>query len=58
MTYTAKVVCVYCGKQFDTKDGFAEPGMTTHGCCPECGEREKEKILCLKEAPWINYTRS
>jgi hypothetical protein len=45
MKYIVPVVCCYCKQQFDTKGGFTDPDVVTHGVCPECGEREKIKLV-------------
>lgn len=38
MTTTLKIVCAWCGKDMDTKDGQGVTG-TSHGICDECIEK-------------------
>lgn len=48
-TYTAKIVCMYCGKDMGEKEGFEEEGMISHGICPECAVIQKAKLQALRE---------
>lgn len=44
--YSVYVVCSYCGKMMDVKEG--EKGQISHGVCDECLQREISKIKSKK----------
>ena len=44
MGQTIKRICQFCKRQFGTKKGFGQSGVS-HGICPEC---EMPVFYCLK----------
>lgn len=47
--YTAKIICMYCGKKIGEKEGFEEEGMISHSACPECAAIQKAKLEILRK---------
>jgi len=39
---SVKTICAYCHKLI--KDGPLIDGRASHGCCPECAEKELKKL--------------
>lgn len=44
--YAVYVICSYCNKVFDVKEG--EKGTISHGICDSCLEKEMKKITNQK----------